>query len=137
MPLMFSLAQHSALDAVISRLEEGERLFAFPNDLYVLCGPGQVAEAHSILEEELWRHPNTNPPRQDEICNKGGFATVGWEDLQAGTRMMDPNAIVWRGKDIPSTKQGLNALLATLISPRISSASCQTAMKFCWAASRW
>ena len=57
MPLMFSLGQHSALDAVISRLEEGERFFAYySGDLYVMFDPGRVAEAHSILEEELWRH---------------------------------------------------------------------------------
>ena len=43
MPLLFSLGQHSALDA-----EEGERLFAFLDDLYVLCDPGRVAEVHSF-----------------------------------------------------------------------------------------
>ena len=56
MPLMFSLGQHSALDAVISRLEEGEHSFACLDDLYVMCDPGRVAEVHSILEEELWKH---------------------------------------------------------------------------------
>ena len=64
MPLLFSLGQHSALDAVISRLQEGERLFAFLDDLYVLCDPGRVAEVHSILEEELWRHKSTRARRR-------------------------------------------------------------------------
>ena len=35
-PLLFSLRQHAALSAVASRLEEGERLFAFLDDLYVV-----------------------------------------------------------------------------------------------------
>ena len=38
MPLLFSLGQH-ALIVVARNLEEGERLFAFLDDLYVLCRP--------------------------------------------------------------------------------------------------
>ena len=56
MPLLFSLGQQSAFDAVISRLQEGESLFALLDDLHILCDPERVAEVHSILEEELWRH---------------------------------------------------------------------------------
>ena len=29
-----------------------------------------------------------------KIWNKGGFVPVGWEDLEAGARMMDPDATV-------------------------------------------
>ena len=72
MPLLFSLGQHSAVDAVISLLEEGERLFTYLDDLCVVCDPGRIAEVHSISEEELWRHaPNTNPPGQDEDLEQG------------------------------------------------------------------
>ena len=112
MPLLFSLGQHSALDAVISRLQEGERLFAFLDDLYILCDPGRVAEVHTILEEELWRHARIQIHQgKTKIWNKGGFVPAGWEDLEAGARMLDPNAIVWRGNaDIPSAKEGLKIL---------------------------
>ena len=104
MPLLFSLGPHS-LDAVISRLDEGERLFAFLDDLYVLCDPGRVAEAHSILEEELWRHARIQIHQgKTKIWNKGGFAPVGWEDLEPGARMMDPNAIVWISNGTSQTR---------------------------------
>ena len=118
---MFSLGQHSGLDSVISRLEEGERFFAYLDDLYVMCDPGRVAEVHSILEEELWRHARIQI------------------DQEASARMMDPHAIVWRDNgEIPNTKQGLKILdarLATLISSRTSSPSYLTATTFCWGAS--
>ena len=42
MPLLFSLGQHRALKAVARGLEEGERLFAFLDDLYVICRPARV-----------------------------------------------------------------------------------------------
>ena len=111
MPLLFSLGQHSALDAMISRLQEGESaLFAFLDDLYVMCDPGRVAEVYSILEEELWRHARIQIHQgKTKIWNKGGFVPAGWEDFEAGACMLDPNAIVWRGNgDIPTTKQGLH-----------------------------
>ena len=75
----------TALEVVISRLEEGERLF-------------RVAKVHSVLEEELWRHARIQIHQgKTKIWNKGGFAPVDWEYLEAGARIMDPNAIVWRG----------------------------------------
>ena len=35
MPMLFALGQHSALVAILERLQEGELLFAFHDDLYV------------------------------------------------------------------------------------------------------
>ena len=84
MPLLFSLGQHSALNAVTSRLEEGERLFAYLDDLHVMCDPRRVSEVHSILEEELWRHARIRIHQgKTKMWNKGGFAPAGWEDLEA------------------------------------------------------
>ena len=52
MPLLFSFgAKHTALSAVASRLEEGERLFAFL-DLYVLCDPTRVLDQYAILQQD-------------------------------------------------------------------------------------
>ena len=100
MPLLFSLGQHSAQNAVTSRLEESERLFAYLDDLHVMCDPKRVAEAHSILDKELWRHARIQVHQgKTKIWNKGGLAPVGWEDLELRTRVVDP---VWRGNsDIP------------------------------------
>ena len=89
MPFLFSLGQHSVLDAVISRLQEGERVFAFLDDLHVLCDPGRAAEVYSILEKNCGGTPEHKSTRA-----KRRFAPAGWEDHEAGACMMDPNAIV-------------------------------------------
>ena len=39
MPMLFSLGQHAALVAISERLEDGERLLAFLDDLYVVSTP--------------------------------------------------------------------------------------------------
>ena len=52
MLLLFSLGQHAALNAVASRLEEGERLFAFLDDLCVLCDPELRRQAGSPAQDE-------------------------------------------------------------------------------------
>ena len=36
MPLLFSLGQHRALVSIQAQLKEGERLFAFLDDIYVV-----------------------------------------------------------------------------------------------------
>ena len=43
MPMLFSLGQHAALEAVAQRLHEGERLLAFFDDLYVIT-PDQIEQ---------------------------------------------------------------------------------------------
>ena len=65
------------------------------------------------IEKARWCHARIqiHQGKTKIFWNKGGFAPAGWEDLEAGARMMDPNAIVWGGNgDIPTTKQGLNIL---------------------------
>ena len=57
MPLLFSLGQHSALEAVNSRLQEDDKLMAFLDDVYVVNpGPDSVLHSYTALEEELWTH---------------------------------------------------------------------------------
>ena len=128
---------------MMSRLKEGEGLFAHLDDFNVMCDPTRVAEVHST--KEMWRHARIQIHQEKtKIWNKGrGCSTVGSEDLEFRARTVDPDAIVWRGNgDIPSTKQGLKIFGCPfwprhVISSRTSSLSCQTAMTFCWAASPW
>ena len=53
MPMLFSLGQHRALVAVQSKLNEDEKLFAFLDDVYVICRPTRVQEVFQLLETEL------------------------------------------------------------------------------------
>ena len=55
MPMLFSPGQHAALVAISERLEDGERLLAFLDDLYVVSTPERTVAVHNILREELWR----------------------------------------------------------------------------------
>ena len=48
--------QHAALEEVQARLLEGEKLFAYLDDMYIICQPDRVADVHAILEEELFNH---------------------------------------------------------------------------------
>ena len=50
MPMLFSLGQHRALVAVQSKLNEDEKLFAFLDDVYVICRPTRVQEVFQLLE---------------------------------------------------------------------------------------
>ena len=56
MPLLFSLGQHNALHAVQERLLPNERIFAFLDDVYVVCLPDRVVAIHMLLENALWVH---------------------------------------------------------------------------------
>ena len=53
MPLLFSLGQHRAMVAVQAQLKEGERLFAFLDDIYVVCSPDRIGQIYLFLEEQL------------------------------------------------------------------------------------
>ena len=46
MPMFHSFGQHPALCAVQSKLRVEERLFAFLNDIYVVCSPERVSEIY-------------------------------------------------------------------------------------------
>ena len=55
MPMLFALG-HSALVAISERLQEGELLAAFHDDLHVKSSPNRAVECSHILRQELWRH---------------------------------------------------------------------------------
>ena len=131
MPLLFSSVQHAALSAVASRLEEGERLCAFLDDLYVLCDPTRVLDVYANLQQELWRHAGIQIHQgKTKVWNQGGIVQIGVERLEVEARRIDPDATVWRrNSDIPT-----DALWDT-ISSRINSQSWQTNTVFCWTGS--
>ena len=56
MPALFALGLHVALVAVQAGLLPSERLFAFLDDIFVVCSPDRVADVHASLQAELWRH---------------------------------------------------------------------------------
>ena len=77
MPLLFSLGQHSALEAVNSRLQEDDKLMAFLDDVYVVNPrPDSVLHSYTVLEEELWTRGHTDQRRQDTSVEQQWLATA-------------------------------------------------------------
>ena len=106
-------------------LAGGRNVFAYLNDLYVLCGPTRVQSARARRRSEIWEN-----------------VLFVWEHLELRAQALDPDAIVWRGNgDLPSNAARFDdtrdVLLATPILSRTNSPSGQTAMTFWWVASLW
>ena len=78
MPLLFSLALHRSLVSVKSHLEDGEKLFAFLDDVYVICRPARVLKVFRLLEHELSSKACISVHRgKTQIWNRGGVEPAG------------------------------------------------------------
>ena len=55
MPALYALGQHAALTQVHATLRQGEMLFAYLDDIYVLCDPYRVAEIFLQVKLSLFR----------------------------------------------------------------------------------
>ena len=60
--------------AVQPSLLEGERLFAFLDDIYVVCAPSRVGEVYLLLQRHLLeQNRHTGAPGQDEDLERRRF----------------------------------------------------------------
>ena len=66
MPLLFNLGQHRALVAVQAKLREGERLFAFLDDVHVICAPTSRECPQDFAGGIVEAREDSSPPREDE-----------------------------------------------------------------------
>ena len=111
MPLLFSLGQHAALEAVRRRLRVDERLFAFLDDIYVTTTPGRVGTVHNILQQELYRHSRIHiHVGKTQVWNAAGIRPPACDQLEQLARVSDPEARVWKGSGIPTAEQGVRIL---------------------------
>ena len=119
MPLFFSLGMRSALVAVKAKLKEGERLFAFLDDVYVICTSSRVLQVFQLLEAELYSKAHISVHQgKTQIWNRGGQEPSGAAELTAAARMEKPEAVVWRGDPMLSlADQGLIVLGAPVGQP--------------------
>ena len=117
MPALFSLAQHSALNAVAEELRPNEKLLAFLDDLYVVCAPDRVATIYALLQNKLWQHARIRVNLgKTQLWNR--VFTLGCEPLIRAAQVADPDSIVWRGcADLPVNQRATRVLGTPLGQP--------------------
>ena len=98
MPMLFCLGMHPSLMAAQERLRFGERIFAFLDDVCIVCLLGRVETVVSILAAELWAHAQIQVHKgKTQVWNRAGKKPVGMHDFTIRARCIDLDAIVWRG----------------------------------------
>ena len=107
MPALYFLGQHAALEAVQAQLREGEHLFAFLDDVYVLCQPERAREVFDLLESKLLEHTGIHLHLgKTKVYNKAGVEPPRVRELQ-----QKPEEPVWVGdRSLSKDKQGLKVL---------------------------
>ena len=112
MPLLFSLGLHKSLKSISNWLLSTEKVFAFLDDIYLVCRPNRVAAVY----QELQRHTNIDIHcGKTKIWNRCGEKPSGVDQLTMTARVQDPGAIVWRGDhEIPASEQGMKVLGAPM-----------------------
>ena len=111
MPLLYSLGQHSALKLVESGLQDGESLFAFLDDTYVVTSPERVTAVFTSLQRALLVETGIRiNPGKTKVWNAAGEKPPGCDVMQRITESFDPTALVWRGSEVSTFQQGMKVL---------------------------
>ena len=112
MPLLFSLGQYNALHAVQERMLSNERLFAFLDDVCVVCLSDRVAAIHMLLVFALWVHGRIRVHAgKTKIYNCAGEKPEACGHLERIARTVLEDARVWRGgAEIPEVERCIKVL---------------------------
>ena len=82
MPLLFSLAIHDALQRLKEGLFPRELLFAFLDDVHVVCSPNKVRAVFDLLARELSEHAGIQLNEgKTRVWNRAGMRPPHVEDL--------------------------------------------------------
>ena len=97
-PAFYSLAQHPALADLQGQLLDGEAIFAFLDDVYLVAAPERVRALYDALAAALWHHARIRLHEgKTRIWNAAGEEPGGIADLSGG----DGAAPVWVGSEAP------------------------------------
>ena len=96
-PLLFPLGQHDASLEVQNRLLPGEMLFAYLDDMYVVCRPERVGTVTQSWKTNCGGTPASRSIRKTKIWNRTGTRPDVCDFLERKVRMVDEGARVWRG----------------------------------------
>ena len=114
MPLLFCLGQHSALEAVQDEMREGEFLFAYLDDIYIVTRPERVGAVYASLREHLQSFARIRiHGGKTQVWNRGGVRPPVCDVLERIAQAENPDARVWRGSqdsDLVPGQQGITVL---------------------------
>ena len=80
-------------------------MFAFLDDLYVICRVDRVQAVHQTMVQDLWDHARISLYNgKTKVWNWGGIAPSGLSNLQQMASEEDPDAVVWRGDTLRPDK---------------------------------
>ena len=111
MPLLFCLGQNDALKAVQASLRPSERLFAFLDDIYIVCKPDRVDDVHTLLESALWDHARIQVHVGKTKVYRAGVRPEACDRLERRAPLATQEARVWRGGlDVNPEVRGIKVL---------------------------
>ena len=117
-------------------LRDGERLFAFYDDLYVVTVPNRVGAIFAVVQECMRRDANIRIHLgKIKVWNAGGIRPRACDVLQQISEAAGSRAPVWRGSGLPTAEQGIKVLGDTKISLLLISVQSCMPMRLCWNAS--
>ena len=103
MPLLYSLAIHDALQRVKEGLFPGEMLFAFLDDVCVVCSPNRVRAVFDVLARELSEQAGIQLSEgKTRVWNRAGVRPPHMEDL--GTEVWNDEGVKILGTPIGSDR---------------------------------
>ncbi len=114
MPLLFSSGQHPALAAANASLQDGERLFAYLDDIYVICSHVESWKCTVLL----WAHARIKIHHgKIQLWNRGGSERP--PGLQSSPLLrLEHDAVVWKSDpEMPLSQNGLRVLGAPIGHP--------------------
>ena len=110
MPLLFAVG-HRALEATHRRMNPGEFLMAFHDDVYMATPPARVGPMHAVVQEDLFVHACIRVHHgKTKVWNQAGVRPVACNALERIARTNNPEAVVWTGSTIPTAQQGIKVL---------------------------
>ena len=98
-----------ALQAMKSELLPTELLFAFLDEIYVLCRPERVTAVHQIVASHLESHCGIRCHLgKTKVYNKAGVTPPGMEELQRQAEEQGSTERIWVGdQTLPTEQQGV------------------------------
>ena len=91
MPLLYSLGQHRALEAINREMDANQHLMAFLDDIFLVTMPQDVGGAYAIVQEKLWVHFVHQSPRgQDQSLESRRHQTFGMRRVGANRQNSAP-----------------------------------------------